>query len=467
LFSGVSGLQNHQTRMDVVGNNIANINTTGFKKGRVNFQDMLYQQLAGASRPTGEVGGVNPKEVGLGMSVASIDTLHTQGSFQSTGKGNDLAIMGNGFFVLKEGTSSYYTRAGGFSDDENGNLVNPSNGWFVQGWMAQDVDGTMVLDVSRDTENIVIPVGGKDPARATTNVDFACNLDKRMPFIPAEGANERDVANGTWTTSIKIYDSFGEEHTMRAEITRILDTANDWNVQLTVDPEGDPDAIGVAAGLGEGGTAAGGPANFTVTFSNNGTLLSATDAAGNVIGGPDAEGNLLMPMAYNVLNAAPGEDGAPVRQEFSLNLGRIGGFTNSMTQFSEQSSTKAITQDGYAMGYLDNYKIDSSGTITGVYSNGTNRTLGQIALATFSNQGGLEKAGETAFVVSNNSGTANVGPSGIAGKGKIVAGTLEMSNVDMAAEFVDMIVTQRGFQANSRTIQTTDQLLQELLQLKR
>jgi flagellar hook protein FlgE len=467
LFSGVSGLQNHQTRMDVVGNNISNINTTGFKKGRVNFQDMLYQQLAGAARPTEDVGGVNPKEVGLGMSVASIDTIHTQGSLQSTGVGTDLAIMGNGFFVLQEGTNAYYTRAGAFSTDEDGSLVNPSNGWFVQGWMAQEIDGTVVLDVSRDTENIVIPVGGKDPARATTTVDFSCNLDKRTPFIPAEGANERDIAAGTWTTSIDIYDSFGDAHTLRAEITRVPDTANDWNVQLLVDPEGDADAIAVAAGLGDGGTAAGGPANFTVTFSNGGTLLSVTDAAGNVIGGPDAEGNLLMPMAYNVINAAPGEDGAPVRQEFSLNLGRIGAFTNSMTQFAEKSSTKAFTQDGYTMGYLENFKIDSSGVITGVYTNGTNRTLGQVALATFSNQGGLEKAGETAFVVSNNSGDANVGPSGIADKGKIIAGTLEMSNVDMAAEFVDMIVTQRGFQANSRTIQTADQLLQELLQLKR
>jgi flagellar hook protein FlgE len=466
LFSGVSGLQNHQTRMDVVGNNIANINTTGFKKGRVNFQDMLYQQLAGAARPTDDVGGVNPKEVGLGMSVASIDTLHTQGSLQSTGVGTDLAIMGNGFFILKEGSNAYYTRAGDFSADEEGNLVNPSNGWFVQGWMAQDIDGTMVLDVSRDTEKIVIPTGGKDPARATTMVNFGCNLDKRMPYIPAEGANELNIAEGTWTTSIKIYDSFGTEHTLRAEMTRVLDTPNDWNVQLSVDPESDtdenPNATGVATGLGDGGTAAGGPLNFTVTFSNDGTLLSATDAAGNVIGGPDAAGELLMPVAFNVDGTEPA-----VRQEFSLNLGRIGSFTNSMTQFSEKSSTKAFTQDGYTMGYLENFKIDATGTITGVYTNGTNRTLGQIALATFANQGGLEKAGETAFVVSNNSGDANVGPSGIAGKGKIMAGTLEMSNVDMAAEFVDMIVTQRGFQANSRTIQTADQLLQELLQLKR
>jgi flagellar hook protein FlgE len=156
-----------------------------------------------------------------------------------------------------------------------------------------------------------------------------------------------------------------------------------------------------------------------------------------------------------------------VRQEFALNLGTVGGFVNSITQFAESSSSKAVQQDGYTMGYLDNFKIDSSGVITGVYSNGTNRTIGQVALASFTNPGGLEKAGDSTYVVSTNSGMANIGPSGIAGKGTIRAGVLEMSNVEMASEFTDMIVTQRGFQANSRTIQTADQLLQELLSLKR
>jgi flagellar hook protein FlgE len=138
-----------------------------------------------------------------------------------------------------------------------------------------------------------------------------------------------------------------------------------------------------------------------------------------------------------------------------------------MTQYAEASSTKMVSQDGRTMGYLDNFKIDASGIITGVFTNGSSRTLGQVAIATFTNQGGLEKAGDSTFRVSNNSGDANIGPSGIAGKGTIVAGALEMSNVDMAEQFVDMIVTQRGFQANSRTIQTADQLLQELLTLKR
>ena len=152
---------------------------------------------------------------------------------------------------------------------------------------------------------------------------------------------------------------------------------------------------------------------------------------------------------------------------FSLNLGQVGGFTKSITKYAEASSTKMVEQDGRTMGYLDDFKIDMSGVITGVYSNGTSRTIGQVAMATFPNQGGLEKTGDNMFRMSNNSGNANIGPSGIAGKGGIVSGALEMSNVDMADQFVDMIVTQRGFQANSRTIQTADQLLQELLSLKR
>ncbi|MDR2659485.1 MAG: flagellar hook protein FlgE [Spirochaetaceae bacterium] len=464
LFSGVSGLQNHQTRMDVVGNNIANINTTGFKKGRVNFQDMLYQQLQGAARPTEEIGGINPKEVGLGMSIASIDTIHTQGSLQSTGNITDLAISGQGFFVLAEGSNQLYTRAGAFGLDNEGTLVNPSNGMKVQGWMAETVNGVTLLEVSRDVGDLTIPVGGKDPARATTLVEFACNLDKRTPFIPA-GADEAAIRQGTWNTQIEIFDTFGQTHILQATFTHVPDTANSWTVAVTVDPQAEA-PTNTTVGLGEAAPAAGGAAVYTVNFDNNGTIVSAVDDAGNVSGG-DAGGQVIMNVAYDVPDTDPGADGAPVRQAFTLDMGNVGGFTRALTQFAESSTSKAVTQDGYTMGYLESFKIDQSGVITGVYTNGTNRTLAQIALATFSNQGGLEKNGDTAFVVSNNSGNANIGPSGTAGKGKIISGTLEMSNVDMAAEFTDMIVTQRGFQANSRTIQTADQLLQEVLTLKR
>ncbi|MDR0301168.1 MAG: flagellar hook protein FlgE [Treponema sp.] len=462
LFSGVSGLQNHQTRMDVIGNNISNINTTGFKRNRVNFQDIIYQQLQGAARPTEDLGGVNPKEVGLGMSVASIDTLHIQGSLQTTGVGTDLAIMGTGFFVLDDMGKELYTRAGAFSLDSDGILVNPANGMKVQGWMAREVEGYTILDVSRPVEQLSIPVGGKDPAKATTMVDFACNLDKRIPEL-AENPSGDQILKSTWSTTIKIFDSFGDTHDLQVEFTRVPGTVNSWNANVNVDPQNEA-PTNATIGFGEEAPEAGGPTTFVVNFSNNGTLLSAEDGAGNVSG---AGGQVQMNVAYDVQSATPNEDGTPVRQEFVLNLGEVGGFTRSITQYAESSSTKAVEQDGRSMGYLDDFKIDSSGIITGVFSNGSTRLLGQVAIATFANQGGLEKAGDNTFRMSNNSGLANIGPSGVAGKGKIIAGTLEMSNVDMADQFVDMIVTQRGFQANSRTIQTADQLLQELLTLKR
>jgi len=462
LFSGVSGLQNHQTRMDVIGNNISNINTTGFKRNRVNFQDILYQQLQGAARPTDDLGGVNPKEVGLGMSVASIDTIHTQGSFQVTSVGTDLAISGQGFFILDDAGKQLFTRAGAFNVDQDGVMVNPANGMKVQGWMAREIDGFTVLDVSRPVEQIIIPVGGKDPAKATTMVEFACNLDKRIPELP-ENPTAEQVRESTWSTTIDVYDSFGGIHTLQVEFTRVPGTANSWNAAVNVDPQNEI-PTNTTIGFGEEPPAVGGPTTFIVNFSNNGTLLSAEDGAGNVSG---ASGQVQMYVAFDVQTATPNEDGTLVRQDFVLDLGTVGGFTNSITQYSEASSSKAVLQDGRTMGYLENFKIDSSGIITGVFTNGSTRTLGQVALATFPNQGGLEKAGDNTFRVSNNSGAANIGPSGIAGKGDIMAGALEMSNVDMADQFVDMIVTQRGFQANSRTIQTADQLLQELLSLKR
>ncbi|MCL2244920.1 MAG: flagellar hook protein FlgE [Treponema sp.] len=462
LFAGVSGLQNHQTRMDVIGNNIANINTYGFKRGRVNFQDILYQQLQGAARPTESLGGVNPKEVGLGMSVASIDTIHIQGSLQTTGVQTDLAIDGNGFFVLDDDGTQLYTRNGAFSVDAEGVLVNPANGMKVQGWMAQEVGGSVFLDVSAPVGQINIPVGGKDPASETTIVNFACNLDKRLPEL-TENPTEDEIRRATWSTTIKVYDSFGEAHDLQVQFQKVPGTANTWNAIVAVNPQADV-PTNATIGFGDVAPAADGPNTFTVTFSNNGTLLSAEDGDGNISG---ASGSVQMYVAFDVPNTTANEDGTQVRQEFILNLGQVGGFTNSITQYAEESSSKAVEQNGRTMGYLETFKFDQSGNITGVYTNGTTRLLGQVAMASFTNQGGLEKVGDNAFRVSNNSGLANIGPSGVAGKGKIIPGALEMSNVDMADQFVDMIVTQRGFQANSRTIQTADQLLQELLTLKR
>ncbi len=459
LYSGVSGMQNHQTRLDVIGNNVANVNTTGFKRGRVNFHDMISQQLSGAASPTTEVGGVNPKEVGLGVMVASIDTIFTQGNLQSTGVSTDVAIQGNGFFVLKNGEETFYSRAGAFGVDSEGTLVNPANGMRVQGWMAEELNGEMILNTAGSTEDLIIPVGTKDPAKATENVNFACNLNKNTPEI-LDGASEADIAKGTWTTEQKIYDSFGNTHMLSVSFTRVTGNPNQWQATVLIDPD-NADTTQTRVGLG---TTDGTANTFLVNFDNTGTLLSVTDSAGNVT---NPEGEIVLQASFNVPEANADDAGNPYRQTLNINLGTIGSQKNTITQSASQSSTKAYYQDGYTMGYLDNFKIDSSGIITGVYSNGTNRVIGQIALATFTNQGGLEKAGENTYVESNNSGLANIGTSGIAGKGSMLAGALEMSNVDLTEQFTDMIVTQRGFQASSKTIQTADTLLDTVLNLKR
>ena len=458
LYAGVSGLQNHQIRMDVIGNNISNVNTVGFKKGRVNFQDLLSQNMQGATRPTEELGGVNPKQVGLGTNVAAIDTLHVQGSLQTTGVVSDLAIQGNGFFLLRNGDEILFSRAGAFGLDEEGMLVNPANGMRVLGWIAQTIDGEQFINTAADVADLVVPIGSKDPAQATTDVYLASNLDKRTPDILA-GATAAEIRDGTWAINKDVYDSFGNIHQMTMSFTKVVGVNNQWQAIVAVDADAVVDTntlidVGAANNLTNA---------FTIEFDDNGTLLRATDGAGDVI----VTGDLQVQVAFDVAGSTPDLTGAPQRQSFNINLGTVGSMVNSLTQTAASSSATAYRQNGYSMGYLESYQIDQSGTINGVFSNGTNRSLGQVALASFTNPRGLEKAGESTYLRTINSGEANIGVSGIAGKGKVISGALEMSNVDLAEQFTDMIVTQRGFQANSRTIQTSDQMLQEVLTLKR
>lgn len=459
LYSGVSGLQNHQTRMDVIGNNISNVNTTGFKRGRVNFQDMISQQVGGAAKPTEELGGVNPKDVGLGMTIATIEQVFSQGNLQTTGVSTDVAIQGNGFFILKDGDESFYTRNGQFGLDSNGTLVNPANGQRVQGWMARDLNGEQIVQAAATPTDLVVPVGSKDPAKATENVLFACNLNKNTAEIQ-EGASESDIAKGTWGTEQKIYDSFGNEHLLSVSFTKVPGVANSWQATVNVDAD-NADFTQTRIGLG---TTDGVQNTFIVNFDNYGQLASVEDSSGNI---SNQEGEIVLQTSFTVPEANADENGNPYRQTFNINLGTIGSMKNTITQSASKSTTKAYSQDGYTLGYLDNFKIDSSGTITGVYSNGTNRVIGQLALATFANDRGLEKAGNNTYVETNNSGQANIGESGIAGKGSLLAGALEMSNVDLSEQMTDMIVTQRGFQSNAKTIQTADTLLETVLSLKR
>ncbi|MCL6450694.1 MAG: flagellar hook protein FlgE [Acetobacteraceae bacterium] len=400
MFAGVSGLRNHQIRMDVVGNNIANVNTVAFKAGRVNFHDVFSQTIRGASAPNTSVGGSNPQQVGLGVTVSSLDTLHIQGNLQLTGKMTDLGIQGNGFFVLRGGGSLVYTRAGNFDLDGAGYLVNPSNGLKVQGWMA--VNGVFPNLDESNLVDVQIPVGGSVPAQATTQVKYVYNLDASSGI------------GGSRVSPVKVYDSLGNLHNVDVTFTKT--GVNQWDWTAT--------ALGGPAGGG------------TLTFDPDGSLSA---------GG-------LGTIAFN----PPGADPVSIDVDFS-----------AVTQFAAETTVTAAERNGYPMGVLDGFTMDSTGVITGVYSNGLNRPLAQISIAQFANPGGLLKLGEGQYQESNNSGLRQIGPAGTGGRGKFAPGNLEMSNVDLAREFTEIIVTQRGFQANSRVITTSDEMLQDLVNLKR
>jgi len=405
MFSAVSGLRNHQICMDVIGNNIANVNTVGYKASRVTFEDMLSQSLRDPTAPQGDLGGSNPQQVGLGMLVRTVDIFHTQGSLESTGKLTDLAIQGEGFFVVSDGTSNKYTRAGIFDINLEKDLVDPSTGLKVQGWVrGNNPSDPDEIDSTLPPTSINIPLGQLMVAEETGNVVFAGNLD-------ADPSGDASV-------SVQIYDSLGVAHTLTVVSTQ--SAANNWDWDATID--GDPASVG----------------SGTVVFNDDGTFDSQT-------------GSISIPLA----------NGATTPLDIAVDF-------SNLTQFDDDDSNIiARSQDGFPMGVLETFTIGSDGIITGVFSNGMNQTLARVALALFGNPGGLLRSGGTAFQQSANSGEVRYCAPGESGIGSIVPGALEMANVDLAQEFTRMITTQRGFQANSRIISTSDEMLQELVNLKR
>jgi flagellar hook protein FlgE len=386
LYSGISGLRAHQQMMDVTGSNIANVNTSGFKTSQVTFQDTLSQMVKSAGAPQGTAGGVNPAQVGLGVKLAGISTNFGQGAAQTTGKATDLMIQGDGFFVLKSGSESLYTRSGNFAFDANGALTNP-NGQIVQGWTAQN--GT--VDASGDPANLVLPIGATMAPQPTTSITLGGNLSNDAAVGDIKEIN---------TT---VYDTYGKASTMVMSMEKTA--ADTWRMTL-------PD----------GGTA-------DIVF--------------------DAEGKTTGTVAAG---AAP--------NTYTFDVG-------ALTQYAGTTEAKVTDHNGAAAGTLTSFTISQSGQIIGVFSSGLKQTLGQVALANFNNVNGLEKIGDSMFRTTVNSGIALVGTAGTSGLGLMSSGLLEMSNVDLAQEFTNLVIAQRGFQANSRVITTSDEILQELVNLKR
>lgn len=411
LFAGVSGLRNHQVRMDVIGNNIANVNTTGYKASRVTFKEAFAQQLQGASRPPGDSGdvsgGVNPVQVGLGMNIGSIDLLFTQGNLETTGVTTDLAIQGDAFFVVSDGSQNFFTRSGNFQLDANGRVVASTNGFIVQGKIAE---GGVLSDTIQD---IRLPFGQKSAARATETVSFAGNLDA-----------EADIG-ATRETTITVFDAMGARDEMTISLTKTSGTT--WDYVVTTE---------------EGTTVSGDTG--TLTFDNQGRLTAP------------------VPTAPFVFTPASGAEDVSVALSFG-NAGSIEG----LSQFAAPSTAVVRDQDGYTMGDLERISIDPTGTVTGAFTNGVTLTLAQIVLADFNNPAGLIRSGDNMYQVSANSGSPVLGFSGEGSQSSVTSGALEMSNVDLAQEFTGMITAQRGFQSNARVITTADEMLQEVVTLKR
>ncbi len=404
MFSGVSGLRSNQTMMDVVGHNIANVNTAGFKSSQVTFEEALAQTLGGPSGAGVNRGGTNPIQMGLGVKIASTDAVFTQGATQVTGRPTDLAIQGDGFFVLEGGGERVYTRAGTFRFDEVGNIVAPG-GMMVLGWTA---DGAGNIDNQVAVAPITLPLTQVIEPNLTTLVEVGGNLSA-------------DTAVGdVHRTSIDIIDSLGESRNLLIEFQKTA--ANDWNVSATVD--------------------------------GNAVTLSTASISFN----PD--GSLAGPTSFTVSGYTP-----PGANPLNFTVELAG--SAPLLQYGGVANAEAVNQDGNPIGFLRDFSIGADGSINGVFSNGEAKLLAQIATATFNNPSGLVRNGESHFAASVNSGQALIGVPGGGGKGTIAAGALEMSNVDLAQEFTNLIIAQRGFQANSRIITASDEVLADLVNMKR
>lgn len=413
MYNGITGLQAHKTEMDVISDNIANVNTVGFKSSRVVFRDMLSQTIRGASAPTpGGIGGTNAMQIGLGTSVGTIDVNLMQGSLLPTGKPTDIAIEGNGYLILGDGVARSYTRDGSLQLDADGSLISASSGMKVLGWMADQSTG-VIDDTAPLTAGsaINIPVGKLSIARATENIAFRGNLD---------GSAE---PGAVCTTTMNVYDSLGVAHKVDFEFTKTA-VDGEWTWQAT-----SADAAG--------GTLAG---SGTLQFNSAGQVMN---------------GSAQLSLTLDNPNGAT----SPLKANISF---------DPVTQLAGSEAPVSVTsQDGLPFGVLQSFLIGRDGTISGRFSNGLSQNLARIALAQFSNPAGLIKPGGNILLESPNSGIPQVGIPTDGGLGGIAPGYLESSNVDLPTEFANMIVAQRGFQANSRIITTSDEMLQELVSLKR
>lgn len=434
LFNGISGIDVNSQAMTVIGNNIANVNTTGFKASRLSFEDILNQSLTGSSIAM---------KAGRGVTVNGITPLFTQGSLESTASPTDMAIDGSGFFIIGDAKNNYYTRAGNFTLNQNGNLVNPA-GLSVQGWKA---DQSGKINTSSTLSSINVSGVASAPL-ATDQITLGLNLDS--------ASKNGDV----YASSLLVYDSKGQEITLTQNLTYDEDAvviglnnipAKHWQWAITSDT----------------GTVSADSTGY-FTFDDNGQLKQLYDSTGTLL--YESTAAVTDGFVNPTINITNLPNGATIGQSGNITWSLLDSSktaNGSITGYASPSVTTSMQQNGYSTGALQSLSLDKSGVITGLFTNGQLQKVGQVAVADFISPWGLNPIGSNLFSETIGSGQPLVGVAGTAGKGEIKANSLEQSNVDLASEFVKMITTQRGFQANSRVITTTDAMLEEVVNLKR
>lgn len=465
LYAGVAGLKTHQTRMDVIGNNIANVNTTSYKSQSMTFSDLMYQttQAASGANPTTGVGGINARQIGLGSKTSAIKTaITTQGASQTTNDPFDLMISGDAFFVVSNGSENFFTRDGSFYVDGKGNLAMTSTGYNVMGWQVDPTNENVVKKDTVSALRIMTEANMTYPPEATTKSMVSGVVDK----------NDTDVTGDSGKImNLEFYDKQGYKYTARMSVHELDGDTGQFYVQLDdiLDVNGDsivPEGTNI---------------RDLISFGSE----EITDADGNVVAN-----NAAILKFRETKDEATGADTGSFEY-----VGAAGGktltidFAAALPQFEDieidfsttcnynvngSSTISAISGDdtglgsGRKIGEMSGITIQKDGMIYASYDNGQSRLLGQIAVATFANPSGLEKAGDNLYSATMNSGEFDgIGEDITVGGGRMDSGVLEMSNVDLSAEFTEMITTQRGFQANSRIITVSDTLLEELTNLKR
>ena len=431
MLAAVSGIEANQTWIDSIGNNIANADTVGYKNSEVQFQDLLSEQLAGASGPTATSGGINPVAVGSGVRVAASQVDLQEGSLQTTGNPTDVAISGSGYLVVDNAGQQLFTRDGSLTVDANGDLTTQSGG-LIQGWQA---NGSGVVSTNAPLTSIKIPTGETIGATPTSQMTLGGNL----PAWSGTG-----TPPSAQTTTLDAYDSLGNTVPVTVTFTPVVGSGNTWTMSATVPNPGGSGTTTIDSGT-------------TVSFTNG--LVSGVTSGG--AGGGTVTATTGGGYQVSLTPTWPAGYEFPAGSTLSFEVPPPSS-PSGLTQYAASSTVAVSSQNGYPSGTLQSFSIGNDGTITGSFSSGATLALGQIALSNFTNPGGLADQGGGLYATSPNSGQALIGTPGSGGRGSLLGGQLEQSNVNLGTELTELITAQEAYTANTKTLTTSSAVVQAL-----